>query len=84
MTATALTVEFFKTMAVIAKDENLLAKLLAYAKQLIKEKQDDPTLMTKEEFLAKLEQGEEEYRQGKTVRLREGETLSEMLRRTGL
>lgn len=84
MSSAALTVEFFKTMAVIAKDENLLAKLLAYAKQLIKEKQDDPTLMTKEEFLAKLEQGEEEYRQGKTVRLREGETLSEMLRRTGL
>jgi hypothetical protein len=40
--------------------------------------------LTKEEFLAKLERGEEEYRQGKCVRLQPGESLSEMLRRSGL
>ena len=39
--------------------------------------------MTKEEFLAKLERGEEEYRQGKTYSMLPGETVTEMLRRNG-
>lgn len=40
--------------------------------------------MTKEEFMAKLERGEEEYKQGKCVRLMPGESVSNMLRRSGL
>lgn len=39
--------------------------------------------MTKEEFYAKLERGEDEYRNGKCVRLLEGESVTEMLRRNG-
>lgn len=44
----------------------------------------DDTLMSEEEFLAKLERGEEEHRQGRCVRLMPGETVSQMLRRSGL
>ena len=43
----------------------------------------DDTLMTKEEFLAKLARGEEEYRQGKCTRLMPNESVTEMLRRSG-
>ncbi len=86
MTALELNAEFYKTMGIIANDESLMTKALKYIKKLASSKPtaEDPTLMTKEEFLAKLERGEEEYRQGKCVRLQPGESLSEMLRRSGL
>ncbi|MBR4326141.1 MAG: hypothetical protein IKP73_11515 [Bacteroidales bacterium] len=86
MTALELNAEFFKVMSTIAEDESMMTKVLNYIKKLAssKSKSKDPTLMTKEEFLAKLEKGEEEYRQGKCVRLQPGESLSEMLRRSGL
>ena len=62
MTALELNAEFYKTMGIIANDESLMSKSLKYIKKLAssKSKSKDPTLMTMEEFLAKLEKGEEE------------------------
>lgn len=74
--------ELFRTMSEIAEDEGLMMKLLKYAKKLVAKK-SDPTLMTKEEFFAKLDKGEEEYRQGKCYRMLPGESLSDMLKRCG-
>ncbi len=83
MKAGELTAELLRELSVIEEDEALMKKALNYIKKLTAKK-TDPTLMTKEDFLAKLERGEEEYRQGKCVRLQEGESLSDMLRRSGL
>jgi hypothetical protein len=83
MTAVQLNSELFFAMGKIASDEGLMMKLLKYAKKLAAKK-EDPTLMTKEEFFASLERGEEEYRQGRCVRLLPDESVSEMLRRSGL
>ena len=83
MTAIQLNAELFRTMGEIADDETLMAKLLKYAKKLAASKKADPTLMTKEEFFAKLERGEEEYRQGKTYKMLPNESLDEFLRRVG-
>jgi len=83
MTALQMNAELFRQLSIIAEDEGLSAKLMKYIKRLTAKKQD-PTLVTKEEFMASLERGEEEYRQGKCVRLLQGESVSEMLRRSGL
>ena len=83
MTAVQLQAELLRELSMIVEDENLVEKVLKYVKKLTAKK-PDPTLMTKEEFLAKLERGEEEFRQGKCVRLQPGESLSDMLRRSGL
>jgi len=83
MTAIQMNAELFRAMSEIAEDEGLMMKLLKYAKKLVAKKQD-PTLMTKEEFFASLERGEEEYRQGRCVRMLPNESVSEMLRRSGL
>lgn len=83
MNAIQLNSELFFTLGKISSDEGLMMKLLKYAKKLAAIKEDE-TLMTKEEFMASLERGEEEYRQGKCVRLQPGESVSEMLRRSGL
>lgn len=60
--------ELFRQLSIIAEDESMMTKLLKYAKKLTAKKQDD-TLVSKEDFMASLERGEEEYRQGKTHRL---------------
>jgi hypothetical protein len=83
MTAIQMNAELFSAMGKIASDEGLMMKLLKYAKKLAAQKEDE-TLVSKEEFMASLERGEEEYRQGRCVRLLPDESVSEMLRRSGL
>ena len=83
MTAIQLREELFREINPILDDEGLLLKLLKYARKLTATKADD-TLVDKEEFMDSLERGEEEYRQGKCVRLLPGESVTEMLRRSGL
>ena len=82
MTAVEMNAELFRQLSIIAEDESLMAKMLKYAKKLTASK-TDPTLMTKEEFFAKLERGEEEYRQGKCHSLLPDEDLTTYLRRRG-
>jgi hypothetical protein len=43
--------------------------------------QNDDTVIPKEEFFASLERGEKDYRDGKCVRLRDGETVKQLLER---
>jgi len=83
MTALQLNAQILRDMAEIADSEPLMKQLSKYLRKLVAKKQDQ-TLVTKEEFMASLERGEEEYRQGKCVRLLQGESVSEMLRRSGL
>jgi hypothetical protein len=78
MTALQLNAELFRAMGKIADDETLMKKVLKYVKRLAAKK-EDPTLMTKEEFLAILDKGEEEYRQGKTHSITSVEQLNSFL-----
>ena len=78
MTAIQLSAELFRQLSIIAEDESMMAKLLKYAKKLTAKKEDE-TLVSKEEFMASLERGEEEYRQGKTHRLNSIDELHSFL-----
>ena len=80
MNALQLNVELYRTLGILAEDEKLMMKVLKYAKRLAAQK-NDPTLMTKEEFLAKIRVAEEQVRQGKVHRKRENETMDEFLDR---
>ena len=82
MTAAQLNAELFRQLSLIADDESMMEKVVKYVKKLAAKKEDD-TLMTKEEFLAKLERGEEEYRQGKTYSMLPGESYKEFRQRIG-
>ena len=63
-------------MGEIADDEGLMLKLLKYAKKLAAKK-NDPTLMTKEEFFARVD----EAKKGPVYKLMPGETLDDLLKR---
>ena len=68
--------ELFHTMGIIAEDETLMAKLLKYAKKLAAQK-EYATLMTKEEFLRRVD----EARKGPLYEMKPGETLDELIER---
>lgn len=78
----AMNTQLWQNIGAIADSKQLMTRLAKYVARLVKEK-NDPTLMTKEEFLTKLEKGEEDYRQGRYVRLMPGESVTDMLRRCG-
>ena len=54
MTVIQMNAEILRNMSIIAEDENLLKRAAKYLRKLVAEK-EDPTLMTKEEFFAKID-----------------------------
>ena len=78
----ALNAQIWRDMGVLADSESMMKRVAKYLSKLVKEK-EDPTLMTKEDFLAKLEKGEEDYRQGKTFAMLPGESYKDFRNRIG-
>ena len=73
----AMNTELWQSIGYIADNDALMRRLTRYAKKLAKEK--DPTLMTKEEFFARVEAAKE----GPSYELQEGETIEDRLKRVG-
>ena len=63
----SLNSDFFYDLSIVAEDEGLLKRVARYVKKLAKEHQADPTLMSKEEFFAKIERAERDIAEGKGV-----------------
>ena len=82
MTAVELNAQIWRDMAEIADSETLMKQLAKYLKRLVAKKQDE-TLMTKEEFFAKLDEAEREIAEGKGIVMLPNETLDDLLRRVG-
>lgn len=79
----AMHTQLLQNIGYIADDEALMRRLTAYSKKLAKEKESDPTLMSKEEFFARVDEAREEIRQGKGIKMLPNETLTEFLLRVG-
>ena len=81
MTATqagALNAEILRNLGIVAESETKLNRVAKYLRKLVREN-DDQAQMTKEEFLAKLDRGEKEFREGKTHRIESVEDLSRFI-----
>lgn len=59
--------EILRNMSIIAEDENLLKRAAKYLRKLIAEKKADPTLLSKEEFFARVDEAREQIKQGKSI-----------------
>lgn len=66
MTTMQLNAEIFRSLSIIAEDESLMRRAAKYLKKLAAQKEDD-TLMTKEEFFAKIDESLQQAREGKVV-----------------
>jgi len=84
MSTTQLNAEFFRNMSIIAEDEALAKKLLKYLRKLVASKQEDPTLMSKEELMTKIEKAENDFAEGRTYAMLPGENFSDFRKRIGL
>lgn len=73
-----LNAQIWRDMAEIADNEMLMKQLAKYLKKLVAKK-EDPTLMTKEEFFARVD----EAKKGPSYRMLPGEDLTTFLRRLG-
>lgn len=82
MTTTPLSInaEFLHNLSIVAQDEDMLSKVVKYVRKLVQKKQD-PTLMTKEEFFARVDESLEQARQGRVHRMRQGESFDDFLNR---
>lgn len=58
MTAVQMNAEILRNMSIIAEDERLMNRVAKYLRKLVAEK-EDPTLLTKEEFLARINKAKE-------------------------
>ena len=74
--------ELWQDIGAIADNENLMRRLARYAKKLVKE-QNDPTLMTKDEYFAKIERAEQQSARGEGMAMLPGEDLTHFLIRNG-
>ncbi|MBO4663020.1 MAG: hypothetical protein J5663_01255 [Bacteroidaceae bacterium] len=82
MTAVQLNAEVLRAINDISDDETLMNKVLKYIKKLTAKKAD-PTLMTKEEFFANIEEAEQQYARGEYTEVLPNEDLATHLKRLG-
>lgn len=82
MTTAQMNAEALRLMDIIAEDESDMKRVIKYLRSLVSKKQDE-TLMTKEDFLARVDHGIQEVREGKVTRMLPGETMDDLLRRKG-
>ena len=78
MTAIQLRAELFREMSPLLDNESAMVKLIKYVRKL-SGKKTDPTLMTEEEFFAKVDKSLEQARQGRVHRIESKEELDEFL-----
>lgn len=74
----AMNTELWQSIEAIADSEPLMRRLTRYAKKLAKEK-NDPTLLTKEAFFARVDAAREEIRKGKCKRFSDPEEMNAWL-----
>lgn len=66
MTTMQLNAEIYRSLSVIAENESLMKRAAKYLKKLAAQEEDE-TLMTKEEFFAKIDESLQQAREGKVV-----------------
>lgn len=75
----ALNAEILRNLGIVAEDEGALKRVAKYLRRVVRELTTDPTEISREEFFASLDRGEEEYRLGKTHRINSVEELNQFL-----
>ena len=83
MTTSQLNAEILQNLSLLSESEDMMVRVAKYLRKLVKEQNADPTLMSKEEFFAKLDKAEEDYQKGIYTTLMQGESVTDMLKRCG-
>ncbi|MBQ7570663.1 MAG: hypothetical protein IJT19_00300 [Bacteroidaceae bacterium] len=79
----ALNAQMWRDMGTIAEDEGMMQRVAKYLRRVVKEMTADPTLFTKEEFFARVDEAREQIKRGEGVEMLPNESLDEFLERVG-
>lgn len=82
MTTMQLNADLFQSLSIIANDETLMKRAVKYINKLAEQKKledDNDTLMTEEEFSAKLERAHEQHLRGEGIVFTNKEEMNEWL-----
>ena len=82
MTAVQLRAELLQEINPRLDSEAAMKRLIQYIRKLTAKK-EDPTLMTKEDFFARVDEAREQIRRGEGIKMLPGESLDEFLKRVG-
>ena len=74
-----LNAEILQNLGTIAEDETVLARVAKYLRKVVKEMDTDPTLMSKDDFFARVD----EAKKGPTYTMLPDEDLTSFLKRQG-
>jgi len=75
--------EILQNLGALSGNEDALARLSKYLRRLVKEQENDPTLMTEEEFFARVDKGRQQIKDGLGMEILPNESLSDFLERVG-
>ena len=73
-----LNAEIQRNLDTLSEDETMLNRVAKYLRRLVKEK-EDPSLMSKEDFVKKIEQSKKEALEGKVHCIKSKKQLSQFL-----
>ena len=59
--------EILRNLGIIAEDKMVLTKVAKYLRRMAKQASQDNTLMSKEEFFARVEEAEQDIKEGKGI-----------------
>jgi hypothetical protein len=79
MTAVQLNAEILRNLGALAEDESMLKRVAKYLRKLVSEKEADPTLLSKEEFFARVDEAREQIKRGEGVEMLPDESLDDFL-----
>ena len=83
MTAVQLNAEILRNLGALAEDESMLKRVAKYLRKLVSEKEAEPTLLSKEEFFARVDEAREQIKRGEGVEMLPDESLDDFLKRVG-
>jgi len=81
MTTLQLNAQIWRDMGILADSEPMMKRVAKYLRKLVAEKEADPTLLTKEEFFARVDEAREQIRRGEGIEMLPDESLDEFLER---
>mgnify|MGYP006916074543 CR=1 FL=1 len=83
MTTVQLNAQIWRDMGILADSEPMMKRVAKYLRKLVAEKEADPTLLTEEEFFARVDEARDQIRRGEGIEMLPNESLDEFLKRVG-
>ena len=71
--------ELWQGIGAIADSESLMRRLTRYVKKLVKEREADPTLMSKEEFFQRIDESKRQYERGEYISFSDKDEMNRWL-----